>query len=147
MIRLDELLRDGARCDRSGPRWQEALAFHAESPWVLDRLRQICFELRARGFTRYSTRTLVAVLRFEWDLKTTKQEVVISGGESIAVKLNDHHTAYYARMLIEAHPELWDFFELRAAEGDPTELPPPPAPREPEPSRTWAPMEQLGLFA
>jgi hypothetical protein len=120
MTRLDELLRDGARCDRSGPRWQEALAFHAENPWVLDRLRQICFELRARGFTRYSTRTLVAVLRFELDLKTTGQAVNLADGRERVVKLNDHHTAYYARMLIEAHPELWDFFELRSAEGDPT---------------------------
>ena len=126
---LGELLRAGARCDKSGVRWREALEFHAENPWVLDRLRTMCFELRARGFTRYSTRTLVAVLRFEWDLKTTRQHVVVAVGEEVSVKLNDHHTAYYARMLIEQHPELWDFFELRAAEGDPTDLPPPPQPQ------------------
>jgi hypothetical protein len=123
---VGELLRDGARCDKSGERWREALEFHAENPWVLDRLRTICFDLRARGFTRYSTRTLVAVLRFEWDLKTTHQQIVIDGGEERSVKINDHFTAYFARMLIERHPELWDFFELRTAEGDPEELPPPP---------------------
>jgi len=139
--RLGELLRAGARCDRSGPRWREAISFHEANPWVYERLMQICFELRAKGFTRYSTRTLVAVLRFEWDLKTTKQNVVISGGESLAVKLNDHHTAYYARMLIEAHRELWDFFELRAAEGDPVEMPKP----KPEPERLRF-SEQLALF-
>ena len=120
---LGELLRDGARCDRGGPRWRETLTFHDANPWVYDRLKQICFQLRAKGFARYSTRTLIAVLRYEWDLKTTHQDVVISGGEERSVKLNDHHTAYYARMLIESHPELWDFFELRAAEGDPIALP------------------------
>ena len=118
---LGEMLRDGARCDRTVKRWKEALAFHAKNPWVLDRLREMCVNLVARGFTRYSTRTLIAVLRFEWDLKTGGDKVTLAGGEERDVKLNDHHTAYYARMLIEAHPELWDFFELRAAEGDPVQ--------------------------
>lgn len=58
------------------------------------------------------------MLRFEWDLKTTSQDVWIEG-DTRAVKLNDHHTAYYARMLIEERPDMWDFFELREAEGDP----------------------------
>ena len=145
---LGELLRDGARCDRSGPRWREMLDFHGENPWVYDRMRQICFELRSKGFSRYSTRTLIAVLRFEWDMKTTHQEVVIAGGEERAVKLNDHHTAYYARMLIEAHPELWDFFELRAAEGDPISLPPPSPPSQTPPEAKhgrWF-RHQLSMF-
>jgi hypothetical protein len=121
---LGELLRDGARCDRTGPAWCKALAFHEANHWVYERLEHYCLDLIAKGFTRYSTRTLIAVLRFEWDLKTSGEAVVVAGGEERSVKLNDHHTAYYARMLIEAHPrKLWDFFELRAAEGDPEEAP------------------------
>jgi len=94
-VTVGELLRDGARCDKSGEQWRAALEFHAENPWVLERLRTICFDLLARGFARYSTRTLIAVLRFEWDLKTTHQQIHIGDGEERAVKLNDHHTASY----------------------------------------------------
>lgn len=122
MTTIGELLRDGARCDRSGPRWRETLEFHAANPWVYDRLAQMCHRLRERGFAQYSTRTLIAVLRFEADLKSTGQAVRVDGDER-EVKLNDHHTAYYARMLIESYPHLWDFFELRAAEGDPVAPP------------------------
>ena len=121
---VGELLAAGARCDRSGSQWRAALEFHAANPWVYERLRSMCADLLERGFTRYSSRTLVAVLRFDWDLRTGGQVVRMEGGERI-VKLNDHSTAYYARMLIEAEPALARFFELRAAEGDPTSVPPP----------------------
>jgi hypothetical protein len=142
--RLGELLRAGACCDRSGAMWRRTLEFHELNPWVFDRLKQICSDLRERGFTHYSTRTVISVLRFEWDLQSTGQGVVIDGGEERVVKLNDHHSPYYARMLIEQCPEVWwDFFELRAAEGDPAELPKPP---EPEWPRFSGPSEQLALF-
>ncbi len=118
MSAVGELLRDGRRCDRGGKLWKEFLAFHDENPWVYTRLKQIVQQLREKGFKRYSTRTLIAVLRFEWDLQTTGEDVKLEG-ELRKVKLNDHHTAYYARMLIEERPELWEFFELRSAEGDP----------------------------
>lgn len=124
-IPVAELLRDGARCDRTVTRWKEFLAFHQANPWVYARLEAICFELRRKGFTRYSTRTLIAVLRFEQDMQTTGSPAPTAvGDDEREVKLNDHHTAYYARILIEAHPELWDFFELRAADGDPVCLAP-----------------------
>lgn len=141
-LAIGELMRLGAKCDRSGPQWRKMIEFHHANPWVYSRLKTICFELRVKGFRRYSTRTLIAVLRFEWDLRTTGQDVVVSGGDERAVKLNDHHTAYYARMLIEAHPELWDFFELRSAEGDPVAPPPAPAPARPAPP----PGTQLSLL-
>lgn len=135
-VRLRELLHAGAHCDRTGPLWREMLAFHDANRWVYGRLKQICFELRSRGFVRYSTRTIISVLRFESDLKTSGQNVRIDGGEERSVKLNNNHSPYYARMIIEEHPEFWEFFELRAAEGDPTEMPPPRP--EPEPStRQW----------
>jgi hypothetical protein len=135
---VGKLLRDGQRCDRSGPLWTEFLAFHEANRWIYGRLNEICSQLLARGFRRYSTRTLISVLRFEADLKTTGEQVQIEG-ESRAVKLNDHHSPYYARMLIEDRPELWDFFELRSAEGDPEEQPDEP---DPPPKPEWA--RQIG---
>ena len=138
MSNVGELLRDGHRCNRGGPLWRKFIEFHNQNPWVYDRLKHHCNELRTKGFRKYSTRTLIAVLRFEWDLKTTHQEVRTADGETIKVKLNDHHSAYYARMLIEDFPHMWDFFELRYAEGDPfkedglPELEP-----EPDPEPVW----------
>lgn len=136
MSNVGELLRDGHRCDRSGPLWKQFLEFHKDNPWVYERLKGHCHQLRQKGFKRYSTRTLIAVLRFEWDLKTTHQEVRVEG-EPRAVKLNDHHSAYYARMLIEDYPHMWDFFELRYAEGDPVVKDEPEDEPEPDPEPVW----------
>jgi hypothetical protein len=118
-----ELLRDGAKCDRTTPLWRAFLEFHHANPQVYVRLKELCHELCQAGFQRYSTRTLICVLRFEWDLKTGGQEVIIAG-EPRFVKLNNNHTPYYARMLIEEMPGMAGFFELRHVEGDPTCLPP-----------------------
>lgn len=80
----------------------------------------MCEELRQNGHTFYSMRTLVCVIRYEADVAaaSTGQDVVI-GGAVRRVTLNDHHSPYYARMLIEDDPTFAHFFELRAAEGDP----------------------------
>lgn len=118
--RLADLLKAGARCDRSSRKWRETLAFHADNPHIYARLRDLCEGLRAKGFTFYSMRTLVCVLRFETDLASTGQDVWIDG-ELRKVTLNDHHSPYYARMLIEEDPSYAEFFELRSAEGDPVD--------------------------
>lgn len=102
---------------QDGPLWRSFREFHELNPWVFERLVDICFELKRRGFSKYSMRTLVSVLRFEWDLKTSGDNVVI-GGEEKRVKLNDHHTPYYARYLVQQYPEFKSFFEFRRAEGE-----------------------------
>ncbi len=122
MTRVADLLRAGARCDRSGALWREMLSFHEANPHVYQRLRELCQAMRSRGHTFYSMRTLVCVLRFERDLASTGEPILV-GGAVRQVTLNDHHSVYYARMLIEDDPTFADFFELRAAEGDPTAVP------------------------
>ena len=104
MAAVADLLAAGAVCDRSGPLWRGFLSFHEANPWVYMRLAEMCSDLRRRGFRHYSTRTLISVLRFEWDLQTGGDDVRVEGGARIKVKLNDHHSPYYARMLIEADP-------------------------------------------
>lgn len=103
---------------RVGQLRKSFLEFHRANPWVYERLVELCFELKSKGFKKYSMRTLVAVLRFEWDLKTGGQTVILASGEPRRVKLNDHHTAYYARYFVAQYPEFRDFFEFRTAEGD-----------------------------
>lgn len=104
--------------------WRDTLDFHANNPHVYNRLREMCEALRRQGHLFYSMRTLVCVIRYEADIASasTGQEVIINGAPR-RVTLNDHHSPYYARMLIEDDPTYAHFFELRAAEGDP--VPPP----------------------
>ena len=136
MSNVAYLLSEGYTCDRSGPLWRSFTDFHEKNPWVYLRLVKHINDIRKAGFSKYSTRTLIAVLRFEWDLKTTHQEVQVDG-ERRSVKLNDHHTAYYARMAIEEYPNLWNFFELRYAEGDPVGDSPVELEPEPDPEPIW----------
>lgn len=117
------MLRDGARCDRSGPLWQKFLGFHRTNPWVYEELKEICSTLRSKGFRKYSTRTIISVLRYRWDIRTGGEDVRLHDGSEMVVKLNNNHSPYYARMLIEENPMFWDFLELRAAEGDPEDAP------------------------
>jgi len=94
------------------------LRFHYGNPWVYDRLVEICYQLLERGFNFYSMRTLISVLRFEWDLKTGGDVVHLGGGEELHVKLNDHHSPYYARLIAYKHRCFEDFFEYRRVEGE-----------------------------
>lgn len=118
MRAIGKMLRDGARCDKTGQQWRDFLEFHAQNPWVYDKIKQMVHSLKRRGWTHYSMRTMIAVLRFEWDLRTTGADVPTTDGER-SVKLNDHHSPYYARLLVEEYPVLWDFFEFRECDGDP----------------------------
>lgn len=95
------------------------LAFHQANPWVYVRMVAHCRALLARGYKQYSSRTLISVMRFEWDLQTTKQRVLFAGAMApSAVKLNDHHSPYYARMIMASHPEFADFFSRREVTGE-----------------------------
>lgn len=112
-----ELLRDGAKCDKSGVMWRRFLKFHQDNPWVYECFLQHCRMVRNAGFRHYSAHTIMYVMRYEYDLRTGGEEVPGVG----IVKLNNNHTPYYSRLVIENHPPMfWDFFELRTAEGDPT---------------------------
>lgn len=100
-----------------GPLLKSFLEFHRSNPWVYDRLVEICYQLHNKGFQQYSMRTLVSVLRFEWDLKTTGSNISIGSG-TIKVKLNNNHTPYYARMVSINNPKLANFFIFRKSEVD-----------------------------
>jgi len=91
--------------------------FHLDNPHVYRRIKEICHGLRGKGWTHYSMRTIISVLRFEWDMETGGETVDTADGPE-RVKLNNNHSPYYARMLIEECPEFDGFFKLRKAEGE-----------------------------
>lgn len=97
---------------------EEFLAFHRDNPWVYDRLLRRVEQIYATGRRKYSMRTLLSVARFDRDLETTGEDVPVAGGEERRVKLNDHHSPYYARLVAYKNPHLRDFFEYRRVAGE-----------------------------
>jgi len=104
--------------DEQGPLQKAFEQFHRENPWVFDRLLHHCRLLKARGFKQYSTRTLISVMRYEWDLRSDGEDVVVDGGDVRRVRLNNNHSPYYARKIMAEHKEFSGFFETRRAESD-----------------------------
>jgi len=83
-------------------------AFHSENPHVYDALVALALDMRRRGMKRVSVDFVYQVARWE----------VIKSTGDIEYKLNDHHRAFYARLIMVNEPELVDIFELRSSEAD-----------------------------
>ncbi len=80
-------------------------AFHAENPHVLTALERMAGELVARGRRRISTKMLIEVLRYDFYISTSDPNSVF--------QINNNYSAYYARLMLQRHPE-WDgLFVLR----------------------------------
>jgi hypothetical protein len=77
--------------------------FHAANPHVYQLLLHFAREVRAAGFEHYSTDALFHRVRWHVDIETS---------DSDGFKLNDHFTAYYARLL-NREPGLRGFFRTR----------------------------------
>jgi hypothetical protein len=78
--------------------------FHETHPEVYAYLLALCLELRGKGFKRYGIRSLWE--RVRWHFQVEKE----LGAD---FKLNDHFHSRYARKIVQNHPELHGFFELR----------------------------------
>lgn len=78
--------------------------FDEANPALYARFRQIALSLIHKGKTRYSSKTIVCVMRYEHDLETA--------GDA-EFKINDVVTSRYARKFIAEFPEHGEFFELR----------------------------------
>lgn len=82
----------------------EAFAeFDAEHPEVYRLFVGYAEQIRARGFTRYSSDAILHRIRWWHHVDQGDREF----------KLNDHFTSRYARKLIAERPEFAGFFELR----------------------------------
>jgi hypothetical protein len=79
-------------------------AFHAENPWVYDRLRTLALAMRRSGITHYGIGGLYETLRYEASL---------AARDADGFKLNNNYRALYARELARNEPELETFFKFR----------------------------------
>lgn len=80
--------------------WQR---FHDANPRVWELFVRFAFEAIAAGHKRYSSDAILHRIRWHTSVET-------KGGD---FKLNDHHTAYYARLFLERYQQYPDFFETR----------------------------------
>jgi hypothetical protein len=78
--------------------------FHAENPWVYDRLRDLALAMRRRGIEHYGIGGLYETLRYEASL---------SARDVDGFKLNNNYRALYARELARNEPMLENFFKFR----------------------------------
>lgn len=78
--------------------------FHRRHPEVEEYMSGLAFYLFHKGRKRYGVRSLWE--RCRWHFQVEKD----MGAE---FKLNDHYHSRYARLIMQKHPELDGFFELR----------------------------------
>jgi len=81
------------------------IEFHKLNPQVADTLEDMADELISRGRNRVGIKMLMEVLRWNYQMKTDDP--------NSDFKLNNNYAPWYARLLIERHPNWADVFELR----------------------------------
>lgn len=80
------------------------LRFHAHNPRVYERLVHYARMAQVAGQAHYSMKSLFERVRWWDDVETSEPE---------GFKLNNNHTAYYARLIEEQEPDLRGFFRMR----------------------------------
>ena len=85
--------------------------FHARNPAVWAAYQRFTLEAIRAGRQRYSSDCICHRIRWHTQIET---HGAASGGEELVI--NDHHTAYYARMFELAFPEHAGFFRFRKTE-------------------------------
>jgi hypothetical protein len=84
---------------------QKFEAFHTRNPQVYRELETMSAQLVARGRKRIGLKMLTEVLRWEHQMRTDDP--------NSHFKINNSYTSYYARLLIENHPDWEGLFEMR----------------------------------
>lgn len=81
----------------------EFVNYHEANPELYDRLVELALHLRRAGREHYGIWSLWGVLRYHTAIQTSDYDY----------KLNNNYTPLYARLLMQAEPELRGFFETR----------------------------------
>lgn len=77
--------------------------FHLENPDVYKMFKQYALKIKATGRSKYSAWTIINVIRWEHDVRSTGD----------VFKINNDYIALYARLLIYHDGTFEEFFELR----------------------------------
>ena len=82
-------------------KWQR---FHRDNPHVYELIKRFTQQAIDAGFQHYGIQSVAERVRWHTMIETD--------GEPL--KLNNNHTAYYARLYMEEHPEHDGFFRTRS---------------------------------
>lgn len=82
-------------------RWDQCKQQHPE---MLSMAAEIALSAKRRGWNRWSTKGVCEVLRWQ---------TAVNADMGLGLKIDNNHTAFLARDLMQMHPELDGFFELR----------------------------------
>jgi len=82
---------------------RQFIRFHELNPHVYEQIVQISLALRERGFKKAGMKMIFERLRWLWAMQTKGEDY----------KLNNNYTAFYARKVMEDHPQLQGFFRTR----------------------------------
>ena len=85
---------------------EEFLAWLADNTHIWNAFRREALSIRKRGYTRYSSRTIVEFLRHHSAIRENSRP----GAE---FKINDHFAPYLARIFDLAEPHAAGLFEYR----------------------------------
>jgi len=85
------------------PLEQAALVFHKKNPHVLQEIAKVCLRVRQAGRLRWSMKAAFEVVRYNAQVTTDHR----------LYKLNNNHTAFYARWMMRDYPVLKGFFVTR----------------------------------
>ncbi|WP_316201030.1 MULTISPECIES: hypothetical protein [unclassified Bradyrhizobium] len=78
-------------------------AFHESNPKVYQLFDRFTKQVISRGHTRFSSDAILHRIRWETNVETHGDKF----------KINDHYSAYYARMWMDLNPDHDGFFATR----------------------------------
>ena len=89
--------------------FDEFIRFHQDNPEIYDLYVKYAFQLRDAGRENYGSKAIVERIRWHVNVETQSKD---------EFKINNNHTAYYARMVMMDYPELKGYFRIRSARND-----------------------------
>ena len=89
--------------------FDEFIRFHQDNPEIYDLYVKYAFQLRDAGRENYGSKAIVERIRWHVNVETQSKD---------EFKINNNHTAYYARMVMMDYPELEGYFRIRSARND-----------------------------
>lgn len=78
--------------------------FHEQNPQVYERLVKLARQAKGRGYTKYSVKTLIEIVRWSF--------IVDKGYREFSI--DNNFSSSYAREIMKNEPDLADFFETRS---------------------------------
>ena len=107
---LWSLISDETRCP-SSPRvtFERFLEYHQANPQVWEAFKRLAFEAISAGRDHYSSRDILAVLRWQTHLRTN---------DEAGFKLNNNWSPFYARLFEYRYPDHRGFFRKRLSCAD-----------------------------